>query len=222
MLRGIYQRILLSNMKQYQAALAHFRKADPVMAVLLEAALQHEQSLPALAARLPDTYFQELVESIVGQQLSVKAAATIWKRFEALVGKVTPANILKHSPEEFRSVGMSNAKARYVLGLALDVVDKRIDLTDLHKLENEVVIERLVLVKGIGRWSAEMFLMFTLARPDVFSSGDLGLVRAVELAYNKPGISKDELDRLAQIWSPHRTIAALALWHSRDNSPKSG
>ena len=202
---------------QYQAALKHFEAADKIMARLLAAALEHEKLLPELAPRQPDTYFQELVESIVGQQLSIKAAATIWQRFEDLVGKVTPADILKHEQAKLRAVGMSNAKASYVLGLAQDVLAKRVDLTNLHELENEVVIERLQLVKGIGQWSAEMFLMFTLARPDVFSSGDLGLVRAAEVAYKLPGISKSELDELAAKWSPHRTTAALVLWHSRDN-----
>lgn len=205
---------------QYRLALAHFRKADPVMAELLERAMQHKTALPPLASRTPDTYFKELVESIVGQQLSVKAAATIWQRFAALVGGVTPANILKREHAELRAVGMSNAKATYVLTLAQDVLNERIILNDLHELEDEAVIERLLAAKGIGRWSAEMFLMLTLARADVFSSGDLGLVRAVEAAYERPGISSSELDELALKWSPHRTVAALALWHSRDNSPK--
>lgn len=204
-------------MDQYHQALAHFQKTDPIMAVLLENALAHREALPLLAARKPDMYFKELVESIVGQQLSVKAAATIWKRFEDLVGAVTPTNILKHEHAELRAVGMSNAKATYVLTLAQDVLNGRIILDNLHELENEVVIERLLAAKGIGQWSAEMFLMFTLARADVFSTGDLGLVRAVESAYGKPGISRDELDKMSVVWSPHRTVAALALWHSRDN-----
>ena len=206
----------------HQAALAHFMQVDSVMAELLQRVINHKVALPPLTARAPDTYFKELVESIVGQQLSIKAAATIWKRFEDLVGKVTPTNILKHEHAELRAVGMSNAKATYVLTLAQDVLNERIILDDLHELENEVVIERLLAAKGIGQWSAEMFLMFTLARPDVFSSGDLGLVRAVEAAYERPGISKSELDELAAKWSPHRTTAALVLWHSRDNQPLAG
>jgi|SRR5690606_32279044 DNA-3-methyladenine glycosylase II len=100
------------------------------------------------------------------------------------------------------------------------IVSGELDLSDLGTLEDEAVIEKLMQIKGIGRWSAEMFLMFTLARPDVFSTGDLGLVRAVELAYKRPDITVDELTKLALAWSPYRTFAAQVLWHSRDNTPK--
>jgi DNA-3-methyladenine glycosylase II len=93
-------------------------------------------------------------------------------------------------------------------------------LDDLNKLDDEAVIDRLVQLKGIGRWSAEMFLMFTLGRPDVFSSGDLGLIRAIEQHYERGGIKPEEAVVLAESWSPHRTTAALVLWHSRDNQPK--
>lgn len=207
-------------MTDYKPALKHFKNVDPIMAQLVIAAASHAQPPVLRAPVKPDQYFYELAESIVSQQLSVKAASTIWNRLVALTGGVSPENILKKSHEELRRVGLSNAKANYIRGLSEMLINDELDLADLHKLDDEVVIERLVAVKGIGRWSAEMFLMFTLARPDVFSTGDLGLIRAVEQAYGRNGITVAELEALASNWSPYRTYAALVLWHNRDNSPK--
>jgi DNA-3-methyladenine glycosylase II len=206
-------------MKDAKSALKHFESADPIMAELTRQALASSDPPLLKPPVKPELYFYELVESIVSQQLSIKAAATIWKRFVELVGEVTPPAVLAVTHEQMRAVGMSNAKAAYTRGLAEMLTAEAIDLSDLDKLDNEAVIERLVQIKGIGRWSAEMFLMFTLARPDVFSTGDLGLVRAVEIAYKKPGIKPDKLEKLAGVWSPYRTYAAMVLWHSRDNAP---
>lgn len=203
-----------------EQAILHFQTTDPVMAALAMAAVNHEKPPRVLTPAKPDLYFIELAESIVSQQLSVKAAGTIWGRLVNIVGTIEPASILQKSHEELRSAGLSNAKANYLRSLSELIVSGEVDLSDLHNQEDEVVIERLVQIKGIGRWSAEMFLMFTLARPDVFSAGDLGLVRAVELAYGRHGITPEELTELAAVWSPYRTFAAQVLWHSRDNSPK--
>jgi len=205
-------------MKDAKVALLHFEAVDPIMAGLTRQALASADPPLLRSPVSPKLYFYELAESIVSQQLSTKAASTIWNRFMALVGEVTPNSVLKTSHEQMRGVGLSNAKAAYVQGLAEMMVKNEIDLADLAGLDDEAVIERLVQVKGIGRWSAEMFLMFTLGRPDVFSTGDLGLVRAAELAYGKKSLSPVQLERLARKWSPHRTFAALVLWHSRDNT----
>ena len=101
-----------------------------------------------------------------------------------------------------------------------DVLSKKVKLNDLGKLDDEAVIDRLIELKGIGRWSGEMFLMFTLGRPDVFSAGDLGLIRAIEEHYMREELTPEEATALAELWSPHRTTAALVLWHSRDNKPQ--
>jgi len=204
-------------MIDFKKALVHFEASDPTMTRLALAALSHERALTVPKARRPEQYFEELVSSIVGQQLSTKAADTIWGRVEALVGPVTPANLAKVPHDDLRSVGMSHAKANYVHGLAEDVLSGRLKLNNLDKLADEAVIDRLIAVKGIGRWSAEMFLMFTLGRPDVFSAGDLGLIRSIETHYERPGVKPEDVLVLSQRWSPHRTTAALVLWHSRDN-----
>lgn len=206
-------------MKDAQTALAHFESVDPIMAGLARRALASADPPLLRKPVRPELYFYELAESIVSQQLSTKAASTIWGRFVDLVGAVTPDNVLKTEHEQMRSCGLSNAKASYVRGLAQMLIDNQLDLTGLDKLDNEAVIERLTTVKGIGRWSSEMFLMFTLGRADVFSTGDLGLVRAAEMAYKKRSLSPAQLEKLSKKWSPHRTFAALVLWHSRDNAP---
>ena len=127
-------------------------------------------------------YFERLCRAIAGQQLSTKAAATIWQRFYELVGEgsFTPEKIVLLTHEEMRSVGLSNAKAKYINGFAQAIVDKNLDIDNLNNLTNEAVIEELTKLKGVGLWTAEMFLMFTLGREDLFSSGDLGLKRAIE------------------------------------------
>lgn len=206
-------------MIDYQAAIAHFQANDQTMARLAKQAQDHEQDLTIPKKRPSKLYFEDLVSAIVGQQLSTKAAATIWQRFVDLAGEVTPKAIAALSHDDLRQVGMSNAKADYVHGLAEAVASGQLKLNDIDKLDDEAVIERLVSIKGIGRWSAEMFLMFSLGRPDVFSAGDLGLIRAIEQHYQSAGIKPEEATALARQWSPHRTTAALLLWHSRDNKP---
>lgn len=208
-------------MVDFEAALKHFKTSDPKMHQLALSALSHDNVLTVPRSRSRREYFQALASAIVGQQLSTKAADTIWGRVEALAGgEVSPASVVKLRHDQLRAAGMSNAKAAYLLSLADDVLSKKIILDDLAKLEDEAVIARLIELRGIGRWSAEMFLMFTLGRPDVFSAGDLGLIRAIEQHYERVGIKPDEAITLAETWSPHRTTASLVLWHSRDNKPQ--
>ena len=207
-------------MIDFESALEHFESSDPKMHQLALTALAHDNELTVPRSRSRREYFQALSSAIVGQQLSTKAADTIWGRVAALAGgQVSPDSVVKLRHDELRAAGMSNAKAAYLLSLADDVLSKKIILDDLDKLEDEAVIARLTELKGIGRWSAEMFLMFTLGRPDVFSAGDLGLIRAIEQHYGRTGIKPDEAIILAETWSPHRTTASLVLWHSRDNKP---
>nr|MBP9687750.1 DNA-3-methyladenine glycosylase 2 family protein [Candidatus Woesebacteria bacterium] len=166
--------------------------------------------------------FVDIVSSIVGQQLSVKAADTIWKRFETLFSekKVTPEAVLLLSDQEIRDVGCSFSKIKYMKGLAQLVVEKKIDLSGLLSLNDEEVITELTKVKGIGRWTAEMILIFSLARPDVFSLGDLGLKTAVSRLYS---VDREDLKKIEEIslkWSPNRSLASRYLWRSLDNEKK--
>jgi DNA-3-methyladenine glycosylase II len=166
-----------------------------------------------------ENLFVDIVSSIVGQQLSVKAADTIWKRFETLFPekRVTPEAVLLLSDQEIRDVGCSFPKIKYMKGLAQLVVEKKIDLSGLLSLRDEEVITELTKVKGIGRWTAEMILIFSLGRPDVFSMGDLGLKTAVARLYS---VERDDLKKIEEIslqWSPNRSLASRYLWRSLDN-----
>lgn len=176
---------------------------DPVMAGLIE---QHGP-LPSLPPA-PDP-FAALVRAVLGQQLSVKAAAAIGQRVETATG-YDPSRLLALPPEDLRALGLSWAKVRTVRAISEAALTERIDFAHLGTLQDEEVISALVPLPGIGRWTAEMFLMFSLARPDVFSHGDLGLRRGLEEFY--PG-----LDPAAVVgaWSPHRTLAARYLWLAR-------
>lgn len=163
-------------------------------------------------------YFARLIRAVVGQQLSVKAAASIYARLSTLAGKLTPENLVALSHDELRGAGLSNAKASYVHEISRAVLEREVLLEKLHELEDAAVIAELTQLKGIGPWSAEMFLIFTLGRPDVFSHGDLGLKNAILRHYGK--LPEPKLQKLVLSWSPHRSTAAHVLWHSLDNTPK--
>lgn len=161
--------------------------------------------------------YEELVEAIVSQQLSVKAAATIFGRFKALFGKKfpTPKQVLAMEDDKLRACGISYPKISYIKAIAQAFADKQIDLKKITKLTNEEIIIELTKIKGVGRWTAEMMLIFVLNRPDVFSIGDLGLRNAITRLY---GITdKKEMEKLAESWSPHRSTASWYLWRSLEN-----
>lgn len=191
----------------------HLSKVDPKFGELIKVV---NLSVQRKSRR---THFEALVEAIVSQQLSVKAADTIFFRFVALFGKFPkPEQILKMMDSKLREVGLSYQKISYIKDLATKVLSKDLKLNTLSRLDNEAVITELVKVKGIGRWTAEMFLMFSLLRPDVFSSGDLGLRNAIIKLYKlkKPPTEK-QLERITKKWSPHRTTASRYLWKSLNN-----
>lgn len=174
---------------------------DPVLAQLLP-------SLPPLAVLTPTPDpFGMLVRSVVGQQLSVRAAASIHARVEAALGGVSPQTLLAAPPERLRALGLSWAKVRTVQALAGAAAGGQVDFAHLAALPDEAVVAALTPLPGIGRWTAEMFLMFALARPDVFSFGDLVLRQ--ELARLYPGAVQREVPPR---WAPHRTLAARVLW----------
>lgn len=166
--------------------------------------------------------YEALARAICGQQLSTKAAATIWGRIEDLFGGETPgpAEVIARDPQELRDAGLSWAKASYFRDLAERVLDGELDLGRLPELPDEEVIEELTAIKGIGRWTAEMFLIFHLGRPDVLSSGDLGIRRGAQLAHGLEEMpAPAELEEIGERWRPHRTLACLYLWRSLDNQP---
>jgi DNA-3-methyladenine glycosylase II len=165
--------------------------------------------------------FDDLISSIVSQQLSVKAADTIYIRFKNLFegGVPTPQQILKESDEKMRECGISYSKIKYIKGIAQAVKGGNLDLSALSNLPDQKAVEELTKLKGIGQWTAEMFLMFSLKREDVFSLGDLGLRNAVAKLYN---IDRDDLESIEKItikWAPYRTHASRYLWKSLDNTP---
>lgn len=170
----------------------------------------------------PDDAYGSLVRTIVGQQLSTMAARSIYGRLTALFdGRLpTPQELTSMDEELLRACGLSRPKIRYLRDLADRVISEELDLRSLHDLSDQEVILQIVTVKGLGRWSADMFLMFHLGREDVVPVGDLGVRRAVERAYDLPEIPDAEtLQDLARPWAPHRTLASFYLWESLDANP---
>ena len=176
---------------------------------------------PVEKVKLTSDLFVDVLGSIVSQQLSTKAADTIWKRFELLFPdkKVTPEALLRVADDDIRASGISYPKIKYMKGFAESIVKRDLILSELFELSDDMVIERLTKVKGIGKWTAEMILMFSLGREDVFSLGDLGLRNAVAKLYE---VDRDDLvsiEQISQKWKPYRTYAARYLWSSLDNKP---
>lgn len=212
----------VKNESRYRAAMDHLKEVDPR---LYAAALPHHEELSKRKAhrRSYQQLFEALAGAVTGQQLSTKAADTIWGRLQAACGgEVTPEAIKKLRTPSMRKAGLSAAKARTLKELSAAVLDGALDLPSLRKVPEEEAIAKLSAVWGIGRWTAEMFLMFALEREDVFSPGDLGLRRSIETIYELPkGVHVRELETIALRWSPHRSFASRVLWRIRDvPSPK--
>ena len=160
-------------------------------------------------------YFLDLVEIVTGQQLSLKAAGTILARFLALFpAKPKPDEVLAVTIETLRSVGLSNSKANYVRNIAQAVSSGSLPLDQLEKQSDDEVKRELIKIKGIGPWSAEMFLIFSLKRPDIFSVGDLGLRTAIEKLYGIKRNNLKQIEKLSLTWKPHRSLACRLLWAS--------
>ena len=197
-----------------KGALAHLR-TDPAMAGLID----RIGPVKLRPRRFPP--FQSLTHAIIHQQLSGQAAGTILGRFRALFGEdgfPTPEAVIKASPERLRSAGLSRPKASYVLGIAQKAVDGHIPtLDECDRMTDAEILERLTSIKGIGRWTAEMLLIFNLGRPDVLPVDDLGVRKGFQFAYRKRKLPEPEqLARYGLRWSPHRTTAAWYLWRAAD------
>jgi DNA-3-methyladenine glycosylase II len=173
----------------------------------------------------PADAYGALVRSITGQQLSTKAAATIYGRVADLYGgnTPTPQQIIETDPDDLRAAGLSRAKAAYLRDLAEHVIDGDLPIDDLAELPDEQVYAVLTAVKGLGRWTVDMFMIFHLGRPDVLPVGDLGVRKAMQTEYGLKELPKpDEMERIAEPWRPHRSLASLYLWESLDNRPGAG
>jgi DNA-3-methyladenine glycosylase II len=206
---------------EIETAVAALRTGDPVLRSLIDAVGTDGIGEWRVARR--GDHYGALVRSIVGQQLSTRAARAIYARLTERFGgrPPTPEEVLADDPDELRvAVGLSHAKVRYLRSLAEHVLDGSLKLDRLSRLSDEEVIAELVAVKGIGQWSAHMFLMFDLQRPDVLAVGDLGIRKAMMRLYGLrelPG--SDEMELIAEPWRPYRTIACQFLWRSLGASP---
>ncbi|HTM02226.1 MAG TPA: DNA-3-methyladenine glycosylase [Vicinamibacterales bacterium] len=200
----------------YTKARRHLARRDPVLRDLIRA---HGDC--GLADAQHTDPFRALVSAMISQQLSTKAAATIKARLDALVGApLTPTRLDAIGDDALRAVGLSRQKIAYIRDLCGRVSSGAVALHDFDRMTDDEVVEALISVKGIGRWTAEMFLMFRLHRPDVLPVGDLGIVKAVQKAYRLRTVPTPErLTKLGEPWRPYRSVACWYLWASLDNKP---
>src|SRR5216684_9388368 len=192
-------------------AVTHLKKSDPVLRSIIE------QVGPCRMEFGPPE-FSSLAEAIIYQQLNGRAALTIFKRFAALAGDpLTPEGILKLTDAQMRSVGLSKQKSAYLKDLAAKTHDGLLDFARLAQASDEEVIEHLTKVKGIGVWTAHMFLMFSLRRPNVLPTGDFGVRMAIKKHYRKRKLPKPaQMEKIAKSWEPYRSVACWYLWQSLD------
>jgi 3-methyladenine DNA glycosylase/8-oxoguanine DNA glycosylase len=203
---------------EYEKARRHLMRRDPVLGAIIKAI-----GPCGLAERQRSDHLTALVGAIVSQQLSTKAAATIFGRFVALFpdGAITNAAALSRLDDAaLRGVGLSRQKVGYLRDLCARMADGRLQLDEIDALPDAQVIERLTLVKGFGRWTAEMFLMFRLHRPDVLPVGDLGIVNAVQRLYRlRKRPDPKRLLKMGEAWRPYRSVACWYLWQTLRNTP---
>ncbi len=192
-------------------ATAHLKKSDPVLSALIE------RVGPLQVPARPATFWS-LARSIVFQQLNGKAAATIFDRLEkAAGGELTPASLLALTDEQLRAVGLSKQKASYIRDLAHKTHSGELDFAALPAMTDEEIIKHLTSIKGIGVWTAQMFLMFALGRPNVLPTADYGIRAAIKKAYRKRKLpTPKQMLKLAKNWEPHCTLACWYLWRSLD------
>jgi len=197
----------------WEDACAHLMARDRVLARLIP-------QYPGACLQSRGDAFTTLARSVVGQQISVKAAQAVWDRLEALLGACTPSAVLACRPDALRAAGLSARKIEYLLDLARHFADGRIDPAAWHDRDDEAVIRELVAIRGIGRWTAEMFLIFHLLRPNVLPLDDVGLIRGISLAYfSGEPVSRSDAREVAAAWAPYRSVATWYIWRSLDPIP---
>jgi DNA-3-methyladenine glycosylase II len=192
-----------------QDAIDHLRRADPVLSAII-------QRVGSYRIQFREPNFESLVRSIVYQQLSGKVASVIYGRLSVAVkGRMTPMEILKLRPDRMRRLGLSRQKTAYIRDLARHARDRRVTFDELPALADQEVIERLTLVKGIGVWTVQMFLIFALRRHDVLPTGDLGIRNAMRKAYGMEELpTPAEMEAIAAKWRPYCSVASWYLWRS--------
>ena len=198
----------------WDAAVSHLMRRDRIMKKLIP-------KFPNISLVSRGNPFMTLARSIVGQQISVKAAESVWQRLLLECGKrPTPASVQKAGAEKLRAAGLSGRKAEYILDLSTHFSEKRVQPKKWVAMDDESVIAELTAIRGIGRWTAEMFLIFNLQRPDVLPLDDVGLLNAISLHYfSGEPVSRFEAREVAQGWQPWSTVATWYLWRSRDPVP---
>lgn len=202
-------------MADHRASIRHLKRIDPILAKVIEEVGPFRMHL-----RTEGTHFQALTRSIVFQQLSGKAAGTIFSRFNALYPdkSPTPEAVLATPDETLRGVGLSRQKITYLKDLASKVLSGELPLEDVEQMADDDLIAHLVQVKGIGRWTAQMFLMFRLGRRDILPELDLGIQNAIQRAYRKrKRPTPKDVKKIGAKWSPHASVACWYLWRSLDN-----
>jgi len=192
-------------------AIDHLKKSDPVLCAIIE-------RVGPCRMEFGPPEFHSLAEAIIYQQLNGKAAVTIFKRFAGLAGEpLTAQGVLKLSEAQMRSVGLSRQKSSYLRDMAERAVRGELDFSSLPEMTDDEVIKHLTQVKGVGVWTAHMFLMFTLRRPNVLPTGDYGIQMAIRKHYKKRKLPKPEqMDKIAKPWEPYRSVACWYLWKSMD------
>jgi len=200
--------------KHCLAALAHFKQCDPIMFMLLSHCLTTANAFRLPKPAKPEAYFEEIVNAIIGQQISTKAANAVRSRVHALLKTITPNSIKTTPAITLRGCGLSPQKLSYLKQNAL--LWPTVPYYDFVQLPDEAIIAELTKLYGVGRWTAEMFCIFMLARPDVFSYGDLGLKQSLYQYYNYRPHYIRKINSTIESWSPYRSLAALVLWQARD------
>jgi DNA-3-methyladenine glycosylase II len=199
----------------WQEACRHLIKRDRVMKKLIP---QH----PGVCLQSRGDAFVTLARSIVGQQISVKAAQAVWEKFEVLPRKMTPAAVLKLKVDDMRAAGLSARKVEYLVDLALHFANDQVHVKAWAEMDDEAIIAELVAIRGIGRWTAEMFLIFHLMRPNVLPLDDIGLQNGISRAYfSGEPVSRSEIREVAASWAPFCSVATWYIWRSLDPLPVS-
>ena len=209
------EKIIIATPEYWGEACKHLMKKDRVMKRLIpqfgEASLQSRGDA-----------FVTLARSIVGQQVSVKAAQTVWDRFALLPRKITPTNVLKLKVDDMRAAGLSARKVEYIVDLALHFDNGALHVKKWSEMTDDAIIEELVAIRGIGRWTAEMFLMFHLMRPNVLPLDDVGLINGISHNYfSGEAVSRSEAREVAAAWAPYCSVATWYIWRSLDPLPVS-
>ena len=194
-------------------ACEHLMRKDRVMRRLVP-------QFPNVSLQTRGDAFVTLARSVVGQQISVKAAQSVWDRFAALMKTVKPQAVLKLEVDDMRGAGLSGRKVQYIKDLATYFHEGRVHVKQWGEMTDEAIITELIAIRGIGRWTAEMFLMFHLMRPDVLPLDDVGLLNGVsQLYFSGEKVSRSEVRDLARAWSPYSSVATWYIWRSLDPVP---